>query len=70
MNCEWSDWQVGECSVSCGGGTRTKSRSKSVEEKNGGVCVGDATVQEVCNDKGCPGKITLYFIIRFAIFRV
>ena len=61
VNCKWSDWQVGECSVSCGGGTRTKSRSKSVEEENGGVCVGGATAQEVCNDKGCPGKIVLHF---------
>ena len=57
MNCEWTDWQIGECSVSCGIGTRTEIRSKSVEEKNGGVCIGETTVQADCHDAVCPGKI-------------
>lgn len=62
MDCEWSDWQTGECSVTCGGGSRTNSRSKTVEEKYNGVCIGEPTAQEGCNDQHCPGKIVLYLI--------
>ena len=58
--CEWSDWQIGQSSVTCGGGNRTNSRTKTVEESNGGVCAGEATVQEACNDQNCPGKINMY----------
>ena len=60
MDCKWTDWQIGQCSVTCGGGTRTNTRSKSVEENNGGKCTGDSTAQENCNDQSCPGNIDLY----------
>ncbi len=64
VDCKWSDWEIGECSHSCGGGTRTNSRSKIVEEANGGKCPGgefdDPTIMtENCNeDVYCPGKIS------------
>ena len=60
VNCEWTDWQIGQCSVTCGGGTRRNTRSKKVEEKNGGMCTGDLTAQEDCNDQSCPGNIYSY----------
>ena len=60
VNCEWSDWQMQQCSVTCGGGTRANIRAKTVEEKNGGVCTGELTVEEVCNMQDCPGKINSY----------
>ena len=60
VDCEWSDWQIGQCSLSCGGGTRTNIRLKTSEEKNGGICEGEPWVQEDCNSKGCPGKFNLY----------
>ena len=55
VHCEWGDWAVGECSVECGDGTRTKTREKNVHEKNGGTCIGDPTENEHCKDKECPG---------------
>ena len=33
VDCEWSEWSIGECSVSCGGGTRIDTRDKVVEEE-------------------------------------
>ena len=56
MDCEWSAWQTGPCSVSCGGGTRTSNRSKTVEENYGGECIGQPIFQEVCNTQNCPSK--------------
>ena len=58
VNCEWSDWQAGECSVSCGGGTRTNTRTKKIKEAHGGTCKGKATNKEKCNTKKCPSKET------------
>ena len=73
MDCEWSDWEMGGCSVTCGEGTRTNTRTKKVDEANGGVCIGEPTAEENCNDQDCPGKTVLYFIysmcyISFFIF--
>lgn len=63
VDCQWSDWQIGECSVPCGGGTRTNNRSKIVEEKNeGSACTGEPTEREDCNYQNCPGKLVLYFV--------
>ena len=46
--------------MSCGGVTRIDTRSKIVEEENGGVCVGEPTAEEACNTQDCPGKIVSY----------
>jgi len=58
INCEWNDWQVGECSKTCAGGSRTNTRTKKIEEANGtdedGVCEGEATMDEECNTQNCP----------------
>ena len=59
MDCEWGDWKIGECSVTCGRGTRTNNRTKIVQENNGGECIGDATVQADCHDQICPGEKVL-----------
>ena len=60
VDCEWNDWQVGECSVTCAGGSRTNSRTKNIEESDGtdevGTCDGDATMVEDCNTQDCPRK--------------
>ena len=53
MDCEWSAWKIGECSVTCGGGTRTNTRSKTVEENNYGVCIGEPIAKEDCNNHNC-----------------
>ena len=62
VNCIWGDWQLGQCSVSCGGGSRTDERIKTVAETNGGVCTGDSHRTESCNPGGCPGNMKYYMI--------
>ena len=57
VNCEWSEWQEGECNKTCGGGNRTKSRHIKVQAVHGGrACVGSDTTTESCNVNKCPGK--------------
>ncbi|MDD9935209.1 MAG: thrombospondin type-1 domain-containing protein [Myxococcales bacterium] len=48
----WSDW--GECSVSCGGGTQTRTRSVTVEPSNGGVMCPALESSRPCNTHACP----------------
>ncbi|XP_052105775.1 SCO-spondin-like [Mytilus californianus] len=51
---EWSPWN--DCSGSCGGGRKERSRSCSnPRPKYGGrACVGDKISSSICNDKPCP----------------
>lgn len=56
-NCEWNEWQLGECSVSCGGGTRMDTRTKAKVEAYGGTCEDNGNQREVeCNIEECPRK--------------
>ena len=57
VDCEWSEWQVyGQCSATCGEASFSKSRYKSVIEKNGGTCIGDETTIDNCTAlPECPG---------------
>ena len=48
---------IGECSRSCGTGTRTNNRTKLVEEANGGTCSGQPLEIVECNTQPCPGMI-------------
>ena len=59
IDCEWGEWQVGDCSNTCGIGIRTTKRTKIVEEANGGKCEGGSTMQESCNEQDCLGNFTL-----------
>ena len=58
VDCEWDDWQLGDCSVTCGGGIRVDTRTKTVKEQYGGICdpMGNQR-EEPCNADDCPGKI-------------
>ena len=56
VNCVWDDWQIGECSKTCAGGTRTNTRTKKVKEDHGGSCPGEASLQETCNTQKCPRR--------------
>ncbi|KAM4629779.1 hemicentin-1 [Polymixia lowei] len=54
----WGSWQPwGECSVSCGGGERTRVRlCHSPSPSNGGrPCPGDSSQLSRCNPQACPG---------------
>lgn len=57
VNCEWNEWTSENCSKTCGGGTRTKTRTKKVEEAYGGSCEGKHVFQEPCNVEDCSGTI-------------
>ena len=57
IHCIWNDWIIGECSATCGTGTRINNRTKLVEEEHGGTCTGKYTETEECKIKECPGKV-------------
>jgi hypothetical protein len=45
----------GDCSVTCGDGTRSKTRSVETEAANGGAeCTGELSVEETCHAGHCP----------------
>ncbi|XP_060582606.1 thrombospondin-1-like [Ruditapes philippinarum] len=49
--CIWYNWSVwGNCDVTCGSGTRTKTRTCSVADS----CTGDAIQTESCSNGICP----------------
>ena len=57
VHCEWDDWELGECSTTCGGGNRTKTRKEKVSSAFGGdECSGPPSITESCNVGECPGK--------------
>ena len=55
IHCEWSDWVLGECSQTCGTGTRTNTRTKLVKEEHEGNCTSQSTEMEACNTQECSG---------------
>ena len=58
VNCEWANWDIGECSSTCGGGKRINTRDKKVKASHGGIdCPGSPTMNDICNVQECPGKI-------------
>ena len=60
IDCLWGnygDWST--CSVTCGGGSRTRTRPEATPASNGGAtCTGSATETETCNANACPGSKT------------
>ena len=60
MNCEVSDfgpWT--ECSKSCGGGTRTKTRKVTQEKAGtGSECPTNLHEDGTCNNDVCPGNLS------------
>ena len=57
VNCQWEDWNSGDCSKSCGLGQMTKTRVKALVEAHGGTCSGDTTSTEACNTHSCAGML-------------
>ncbi|XP_053393892.1 SCO-spondin-like isoform X2 [Mercenaria mercenaria] len=48
----WTNW--GDCSVTCGGGLRNRTRECIEPEFGGASCVGPAEEAEPCNEHNCP----------------
>ena len=70
VDCQWNAWNAASnCSATCGEGTRTKKRTKSVEESGGGTCSGENEKTVSCYEGECtiPGNPSLSFSIRFSI---
>ena len=66
VHCEWNEWQNGECSKSCGEGTRNKFRTIKVQDQHGGdKCKEEDRVfeGESCNVQECPGNEKLQTIV-------
>merc|ERR1719409_1421441 len=54
----WDDWSA--CSAACGDGTKTRSRTHTVEAQHGGKeCEGALDASEECKEKECPVQCTL-----------
>ncbi|XP_041359749.1 SCO-spondin-like isoform X3 [Gigantopelta aegis] len=49
---DWSDW--GECSVTCGGGIKWRTRTCTGPFYNGADCVGARNDSTSCNENNCP----------------
>jgi len=50
---DWTDWSV--CSLTCGGGTQSRSRTCTRALHGGRDCVGEATETQACKEQPCPG---------------
>ena len=58
VDCKWSAWTWGTCSVTCGGGTQSGTRTKTQQASNGGTaCTGGDTTTRSCNTETCPGSL-------------
>ena len=56
VHCVWNDWVIGDCSVTCGEGVRTNTRTqKEAAQFGGDECEGLASSTESCYDQDCPG---------------
>ena len=53
---EWGDWD--ECSVSCGGGSKSRTRAcnNPVPSNGGADCSGERKQTQQCNEMACPGR--------------
>ena len=60
VHCKWDKWVTGECSKTCGTGTRTNTRDKSITEAYGGTCTGQPTEIEECNPQKCPSRLFIF----------
>ena len=57
-NGNWNNWSpYSACSKTCGGGSRSKTRTKKVKEVHGGNCEGEHKINESCNTQDCPGSM-------------
>lgn len=64
----WTDWKAwSQCSVTCGGGTRNRSRTctNPPPQHGGKECSGSEEEMQSCNEFPCPSKVTSIFSSMF-----
>merc|ERR1719499_2073919 len=54
VDCAVSDWSDEECSVTCGGGSMTRTRSIITQPQGGGVPCPPLSALVSCNEQTCP----------------
>ena len=56
VNCMWDEWKIGDCSITCGEGTRNNTRTQRIVAQFGGdECDGATWSVESCIEHACPG---------------
>ena len=51
VHSDWAEWNM--CSVSCGGGTKSRTRTIDKPALNHGTCVGELREEQLCEDNPC-----------------
>ena len=66
----WSGWS--SCSVSCGNGQRSRSRSctNPAPLHGGRVCIGDKTDAQSCTVKQCPSTSLYYNVNLLTLIKI
>ena len=54
----WMDWEAwSQCTVSCGGGSRVRTRQCYGNQHGGKTCEGNSTETGECETQNCPGIV-------------
>lgn len=57
----WKAWETwSECSTTCGGGQRNRTRECNDALHGGTDCIGESMQNESCNTQNCPGIYLSY----------
>jgi len=54
VDCQWSSWNSTACSLPCGGGALTRTRTMTPAQNGGKPCNGTITEAGSCNTQACP----------------
>ena len=70
---QWTSWgSYGSCTVTCGGGSQSRSRSctNPAPLYGGASCAGSSSSSQACNTHNCPSKsiVCLFLFCFFQLF--